>query len=130
MASERRRKQIARQIQEKIAGLLLFEMKDPRASFVTVTGVDINRDLSVAKVRYTVYGDESDRSRVAHMLEHAHGFLRSQVAAVLKVRQAPQLEFHYDEGVMRADRIEQILRDVLPEGATEEGDQPAPPEQA
>ena len=113
MASERRRRQVARQIQGRVAELLIYEMKDPRASFVTVTGVEINQDLTVARVRYTVL-DSRSRSKVVHMLEHAHGFLRTEVARAIKLRSAPQVVFEYDESIERAARIDAILDRIIP----------------
>mgnify|MGYP002030859067 FL=1 len=50
MATERRRKQIARRIQEKLARILISNMKDPRASFITITGVEVNHDIAVATI--------------------------------------------------------------------------------
>ncbi len=113
MANERRRKQIARRVQARLAQILLYEMKDPRASFLTITEVEMNRDLSIARVRWSTL-DPSARSRIAHMLEHAHGFLRREVAQEVQLRSAPQVVFEYDERIERADRIESILRDLRP----------------
>lgn len=113
MASEKRRRQIEKRIRQRIAEILLHEMKDPRIGFVTITGVEISGDLSVAKVRWSVY-DPAERARTAGLFEHAHGFLRTEVARDLQLRTAPQLVFEYDEGLERAERIEAILRKVLP----------------
>ncbi|HBF22434.1 MAG TPA: 30S ribosome-binding factor RbfA [Planctomycetes bacterium] len=113
MATERRRKQIARRIQEKLARILISEMKDPRASFVTITGVEVNEDLAVAKISWSAI-EAKHRSKVDHMLEHARGFLRTEVARDLNLRTAPRLDFEYDEGLERTERIETILRGVLP----------------
>lgn len=124
MASERRRRQVARQIRERVAEILLHEMKDPRASFVTVTGVELNSDLSVARVRYTVFA-AADRSKVAHLFEHARGYLRTEVAKAVKLRSAPQVLFQYDEGIERSERIDAILARVLPPPAAA----PEPPAQ-
>jgi len=136
MASDRRRQQVAQRIRQKVSELLLFEVKDPRASFVTVTGVDVTRDLAVAKVRWSVL-DEKHRSRVEHMLEHARGFFRTEVARDLQLRTAPELRFEYDRGIAQAARIEQVLREVLPaedpDGSDDgdadgaDGQPPAPP---
>lgn len=113
MASDKRRHQIEKRIQQRIARILLHEMKDPRIGFVTILGVEINGDLSVAKVRWSVY-DPAERPRTESLFRHAHGFLRSEVARDLQLRSAPQLVFEYDEGQERAERIETILRKVLP----------------
>ncbi len=111
MASDRRRKQLARAIQQRISHLLIYEMKDPRASFVTITGVEINQDLSIAEIRYTTL-DDANRSKTQHMLEHASGFLRTEIAHEIDIRSAPRLDFQYDEGVARTALIEQLLADA------------------
>jgi ribosome-binding factor A len=119
VASERRQRQVEKRIQhekriqQKVSELLLFELKDPRMGFVTVTGVSIGRDLAVATVRWSVL-DRKEKSKVAHALEHAHGFLRREVARDLDIRSAPDLKFEYDDGAERAERIEQRLREVMP----------------
>ena len=113
MASDRRRQQVAQRIRQKVSELLLFEVKDPRASFVTVTGVEVTKDLAVAKVKWSVYED-SHRSKVEHMLRHATGYFRTEVARDLQLRTAPELRFEYDRGIAHAERIEQVLREVLP----------------
>lgn len=113
MANERRRKQISRRIQATLANLLLYQMKDPRASFVTITEVDINRDLSVAKVYWSALNPK-DRTKIEHMLNHAHGFLRTEVAQAIQLRTAPELAFHYDERLEYGARIDEILNEVLP----------------
>jgi len=117
MANERRRKQIARRIQAKLAQLLLYEMKDPRSSFITITEVDINADLTVARIYWSAL-DSSARSKTAALLKHAAGFLRTEVAQDIQLRNAPQLVFQFDERLGQADRIEAILREVLPGDAT------------
>lgn len=118
MASERRQQQVAKRIQQKVSELLLHEIRDPRSSFVTVTNVTISRDLAKAKVYWSVL-ETRHQSKVTHMFEHAKGFLRREVAREINIRSAPLLEFHYDEGLIAADRIEQVLREVLkPEDRT------------
>jgi len=126
MATERRRKQIARRIQERVAQVLLGEMKDPRMGFITVTGTEINADLSVAIVRYSVYGSQADLHKVQKMLDHARGFLRTEVARVLDLRNAPRLDFEYDSGLAQAARMEALLREVR--GPGEDTDEAGPPD--
>ncbi|MHC4381111.1 MAG: 30S ribosome-binding factor RbfA [Planctomycetota bacterium] len=113
MASERRQAQIAKRIQQKISELLLHEIRDPRIGFITITGVTITRDLTEAKVRWSVL-DLQERSKVEHMFRHAGGFLRREVAREINIRFAPTLKFEYDQGLAAAARIEEVLRKVLP----------------
>jgi ribosome-binding factor A len=124
MASERRQQQIARRIQQKVSEMLLHEIRDPRASFVTITKVTISRDLVKAKVYWSCL-EERHRSKITHMFAHANGFLRRQVARDINIRSAPMLEFFYDEGLVAADRIEQVLREVLPPEDRTIGELPA-----
>ena len=106
MASDRRRQQVAQRIRQRVSELLLFEVKDPRATFVTVTSVEISKDLAIAKVRWSVL-EAKHRSKVEHMLEHASGYFRTEVARDLQLRTAPILRFEYDEGMARAQRIDE-----------------------
>ncbi|MBL8862858.1 MAG: 30S ribosome-binding factor RbfA [Planctomycetes bacterium] len=110
MANPRTIARIAARIQERAAYCLQFELRDPRASFVTITGVDLSSDLSLAKVRYSVLGDEGDRSRAAHMLEHATGFVQRQVARVLHMRRTPALRFVYDDSIEHAAELDRLIR--------------------
>ena len=114
MATERRRKQIARRIQERLGELLLHEIKDPRAGFITVTSVEVNHDLTLATVYYSVLGDDGAVRKAKGMLKHAHGFLRTEIAQYVNLKNAPQVDFKFDEGLAHARRIDEILHEVLP----------------
>jgi len=120
LASDKRQKQIAKRIQQKIAELLVHGMKDPRLGFITITGVSITSDLTVATVRWSVF-DAAERPRTQSLFEHAHGFLRTEVARDLQLRTAPQLVFQFDKGIEQAERIEKILREVLPPSERKDG---------
>ena len=113
MASDRRRQQVARVIQQRLAQILVKEMKDPRAAFITITEVEVNKDLTLAKVYWSSL-DPTKRSRLERMIDHAHGFLRSEVAHELDLRTAPNLDFKFDERLERQDRIENLIRKNLP----------------
>ena len=73
MASERRRAQVAQRVRQKVSELLLHEMKDPRATFITVTRVEVSSDLSVAKISWSTL-EPKHRKRVEGLLRHAAGF--------------------------------------------------------
>jgi ribosome-binding factor A len=113
MANPRTKARIEARIRERVAYCIEFELNDPRTGFITVTKVEISDDLSVAKVFYTVLGSEGVRSRTAHMLEDASGFVRRQVARVLKMRRVPRLVWLYDDSIEYAERMEQAIADAL-----------------
>lgn len=102
---------VAEQIQRELAELVRLEVKDPRVRLVTLTGVEVARDYSHAKVFYTTLEGASDK--VQQGLERAAGFLRSQLAHAMKLRITPQLHFVYDESVERGIHLSQIIEQAI-----------------
>ncbi len=105
---------LSRKIQRDISDIIHREMNDPRIAFASITRIDLTRDLKFAKVWVSVMGERSAQSRVMNALEHAKGFIQSEVARRLHTRQTPILTFHPDKGIEQSIRISQILSDVLP----------------
>ena len=98
---------IAEQIQREVAQLLRLDVKDPRVRMITLTGVEVTRDYSHAKVFYTALDGES--AAVQQGLEHASGYLRSQLAHSMKLRIMPQLHFVYDPSIERGAHLSQLI---------------------
>jgi len=129
MASTRSQARIEARIVERVAHCCQFEVNDPRASFVTITSCKVSSDLAVATVSYTVMGNAADRSKVAHMLEHATGFFRKQIGRVLKVRRIPALRWMYDESVELQLKMESAIADAMEsDRRINPSAHPAPPE--
>ena len=76
-------------------------LKDPRVGFVTVTGVETSADLRHAKVFVSVLGTPAERERTLAGLRSSHGYLQERVAAAVRLKRTPQLEFVYDESIDR-----------------------------
>lgn len=110
MANPRIVARVAGRIQERVAYCLQFEMRDPRASFVTVTRVELSSDLKHAKVFYSTLETGGARSRVQHMLDDATGFVRSKIARVLDTREVPGLRWIHDESLERAAELDLLIR--------------------
>ncbi len=85
-------------------------LKDPRIGFVTVTGVETSADLRHAKVFVSVLGNAHERERSLAGLRAAHGFLQERIAADVRTKRTPQLQFLYDESIDRGMRIETLLK--------------------
>lgn len=128
MAKEYSRTQrIGDQMQRELALLITREVRDPRLGMVTLTGVDVTRDLAHAKVYFTVMGQE-DPAKIAlnrEILEDAAGYLRMLLGRGLKLRTIPQLHFHYDESVSRGAHLSALIERAVAEdrrhpGADEE----------
>lgn len=117
--AQRRSRRVADLIQQEIAQLLMREIKDPRVGMVNITSVELTDDLSLARIHYSLLGDDSPeaRKRTAQGLRAAKGFLRSQLG-VLRLRHLPELQFLYDTSGASAARLNKILAD-LSDGAEE-----------
>ena len=103
-------------ILEVLSQLLTVSVKDPRVGFVTLNAVKLNRDHSVARVFYSVMGDEEDRKKSFLGLKKARGFMQSKLVRTLGLRQAPQLRFEYDESVERGLELDTVLDGLAKEG--------------
>jgi|SRR5688572_2086392 len=105
-----RSRRIAEQIQRELSDIIRLELKDPRVGMVTITDVEVSQDHAHAKVFFTRLGDdELEIEATSCALEHAAGFLRSQLARRVRLRTVPQLQFKYDASVERGVRLSQLI---------------------
>lgn len=100
-------RRVNEQAREVISEILLFEISDPRLDMVTITGVEVSYDRSVANVYYST--EPSRYTEVAQAFNAAAGRIRSLMAKKLSWRVAPELRFHLDESVDNAQRIAEAL---------------------
>ena len=124
MASEHRRSdRVAEAIREEVATFLAEDAKDPRITgLVTVTGVEVTRDLRHAKVFVSVMGSETDRASTFEGLASAASHLRSRVGRALRLRLAPEIAFRPDESIAHAARIEGLLAQIKDAQPPADGD--------
>ena len=128
----RRPDRVAEAIREEVATFLAEGVKDPRVvGLVTVTGVDITRDLRHAKVFVSIHGSEAQRAATLDGLASVASHLRSRIGRALRLRLAPEVAFKLDESVAHAARIETLLAQINAErpasDASESADKTAPP---
>ncbi len=95
-------------IQAELARLIQQELSDPRLSFITVTGAEVTRDFSYAKI-YVASRNEKNDKETLKVLNGAAKFLRRQLAVRVDLRKTPALHFYYDEGVAHGTRISKLL---------------------
>ena len=118
-----KQERMAERIRIILSELLLTEVKDPRLMGITVTEVKLDKELLFADVYVNALGDEDRRDEVMEALEHARGFLRSEVAARVRLRRAPELHFHWDTALEYGQRIDQILDSLdIPPAADEDSE--------
>lgn len=109
-ADSRRADRVAEAIRTEVATFLAEDVKDPRIkAFVTVTGVDVTRDLRQARVYVSLMGDDADRASTLEGLGHLAPHLRSHIGKALRLRVAPELQFRVDDSIARAARIDSLL---------------------
>ncbi len=115
MAEHRRSDRVAEAIRAEVATFLSARAKDPRiTAMVTVTGVEVTRDLRHAKVFVSMMGDDAQKQQTLEGLSSLASYLRSHLGRALQLRSAPQVAFKLDESIARASRIESLLAQ-LPE---------------
>ncbi|MCM3713238.1 30S ribosome-binding factor RbfA [Halalkalibacter oceani] len=103
---------VGEQMKKELSDIIMRELKDPRVSFVTVTGVDVTGDLQQAKVYITVLGSEEQKAATLQGLSKAKGFIRSEIGKRIRLRKTPELTFEFDESIEYGNRIETLLQDL------------------
>ncbi len=104
---------IADQIQRELSELVRLELRDPRVKLVTLTGVEISRDQSHAKVWFTMLGSPEDAEACGEGLARAAGFLRAGLAHRLSTRTVPELHFAYDDSIERGVRLSRLIDEAV-----------------
>ena len=110
-------------IREEVSYLLQRELKDPRLGFVTVTEVDVSKDLRTAKVYVSVLGTEAEWRGSLEALRSARGFIRNWLVPRLRLRTVPELTFHPDRSMAHAAHIQSVLERLK----EDRGEPPAEP---
>ena len=105
----RRSDRVADLLRCELSSLLLDGMRDPRIHLATISVVEVTGDLRHALVRVSVLGEDDDREGCIEALQHARGFLRTKLAARIKLRHTPELSFKLDRGAEHAERITSLL---------------------
>lgn len=113
MAKEYSRTQrVADYLQRELAALIQHQVRDPRVGMVSITGVNVSRDLGYAKVYFTVLDCDSseEASESTEALNKAAGFMRSQLSRDSSMRSVPQLRFYFDSSVGQGRHMEDLIR--------------------
>ena len=107
-----RTQRVGQLLKEEISRLIRREVKDTRVEKVTVTDVEVTRDLKYADVYVQIRGDDETKAQVLEGLESAAGFIRTRLGRELHIRRIPEIRFEVDRSQERAARINQLLEQV------------------
>ncbi len=99
-------------IRTHLTDLLERKVNDPRLRPVTITDVSVTQDTMRADVHFSVLGGDEVRADAQAGLEHAAGWLRRELSQRLRLRNTPQLVFHYDPSLERGEHIASILDEL------------------
>ena len=100
-------------ILERAAYCVEFELSDPRIGLVTLTSCELTKDLSHARLKYSVLGSDADQRRTQRALDDAAGFVQRQVGRVLRTRKIPRISWIFDESVRHAAEMDAKIRAAL-----------------
>jgi ribosome-binding factor A len=103
---------LAEHIKIEVAHIISEKVKDPRLGFVTLTGVETDKNLRFARVYVSVLGEESVVVDSMKALSSAAGFIRGELGKILSTRSVPELQFVYDESIRHGARISSVLRAI------------------
>ena len=106
---------INQQVKREIGMIIQQELGDPRLQFVTITGVDVSKDLRHAKINFSVLGDQGQLHAAQDALERARGMIRRLLGQRMDIRHIPELFFSYDESIAISTRIEKKLKEIQDE---------------
>jgi len=117
----RRTERLNSLIRLEISELLRQQVNDPRlGSLISVTRVSTSPDLQRAKVFVSTLGDEANRSETLRGFTAASGFLRRELARRLRLRQTPELSFHFDDSIERGTEVVTLIEQLTYDSAQDE----------
>ncbi len=106
-------------IKRAVSDIISREVKDPRLGMLSITDVDVSRDLSLARIYFSVLGGEEEARSTLEGLNNAKGFIRTELARRVRMRHTPDIKFVHDVSLERGARINAILREL---GTSSTGD--------
>ena len=102
-------------IQEVLSNLLQKDIHDPRLKMATITNVKMSRDLKLARIYFSIYGDSNKVEAAAKGFESARGFIKRTLARKLSLRYMPDLIFFHDESFDYGSHIDELLNRITTE---------------
>lgn len=111
-----RHQRVSRQLQRELAEVIQRDIKDPEVGFVTISEVEVTKDLAVAKVYVSVLTTQANENKAESIvaLNHAANYIHGIVAKRMRMRAVPELRFFLDESVEQGIKIDALLRDTDP----------------
>jgi ribosome-binding factor A len=122
LVSQTRLQKINERFREELSEMLIKEISDPRLSGVSVTDVQIDRELAYANIFVSALEGVERSDEILQALKHAQGFLRRELAHRVDLRTFPRLRFHWDPTFERAEKIERLIASLHSEDVQADSD--------
>jgi len=113
-----RPRRVAELIRRELAMLIPRELDDPHAHQITITGAEVSRDMSSARIYYSLLSGAAEAKQTTKSLNRAAGFLRHALMERVSLRSVPALRFYFDESVERGARIDSLIERAISEDKT------------
>jgi ribosome-binding factor A len=104
----RRSDRVAGSLRRELAKILQMEVRDPEVGFISLSDVEVTRDLAHAKVYVTVFEHEKAESSIK-ALNQAAGYLRTRLGQAMRIRSVPELHFHHDDSVETGRHMDKLI---------------------
>ena len=117
-----RTRRVGEQIQRELAALIHDELRDPRLGMVSISSVQVSRDMAHAKIHVSVLGKDEQVSDSLGVLNHAAGFLRHKLGKILHMRVIPVLRFYHDRSLEEGARLGALINEAIASDKGNAGD--------
>ncbi len=125
-----RKDRLASEIVKETSKIILYELRDPRKGFVTVTRAKVSDDYRYAKIFVSIMGTPKQKKTVLGGLKHAQGFVQKELSRRIQMRSFPEINFELDESIEKAFKITNAIDALTRERKAREAGQTAPAEKA
>jgi ribosome-binding factor A len=120
MREFKRQDRLRQQIKTEVADILQRTIKNPRIGFVTITDVELSKDLKYAKIFYSTLGTTVEKADSARALVRTRLAVQAELAKRLRVRQTPHISYHVDKSLDYGDKIDSLLEQIKEEKSDDE----------
>lgn len=115
--SKYRNSRINEEMRKEISSIIRNDVKDPRiTAMISVTKVDVTKDLSYAKVYVSLYGDDKSKQETLQALKKSSGFIRREVGSKIRLRNTPEILIELDDTIEHGMHIDELLRKIKEQG--------------
>ena len=108
----KRAERVSDQIKREVSQIIQCQVKDPHIGFITITDVEMTDDLRVAKIFYSVLGNEQNKKDTRLALQRAKNFIQMEIGKRVKIKHTPIVSFRYDKSIEYGAHIEELIKKI------------------